>query len=401
MAMRVLHVYRTYVSETQGGLEETIRQICQNTLPRGVQSRVLTLGQNAKPAILEREEARVYQYPCNLELASCGMSVSALRDFRNVARWADLVHYHFPWPFGDVLHFVGRLKKPSIVTYHSDIVRQRGLLALYGPLMHRFLERADVIVATSPNYAASSDVLGRYAHKVEIIPIGLDDRTHPGVNEREIAAMRSRVGESFFLFIGMLRYYKGLHTLLDAARHAPVSVVIAGRGPLERELKRRASDLGLANVAFLGAVNDHEKVALIKLARAIVFPSCLRSEAFGLTLVEGALYGKPLISTEIGTGTSYVNADGRTGFVVPPGDADRLRQAMLRLHGDDALAQAMGRTARARYQRLFTGRAMGERYAELYRRLTGTSYGGIGWGDAAVRRTGLARPSTPSDRTLL
>lgn len=380
MPTRVLHVYRTYVSETQGGLEETIRQICRSTIEHGVESRVLTLGQHARPAILEREEARVYRYPCNLEVASCGISISALRDFRNVARWADLIHYHFPWPFGDVLHFVGGMRKRSLVTYHSDIVRQRGLLALYSPLMHRFLDEVDLIVATSPNYAASSRVLAKYAHKLEIVPIGLDDRTHPGVGAGRIEAMRRRVGEAFFLFIGMLRYYKGLDMLLEAVRGTTLPVVIAGRGPLEGELKRRSARLGLTSVNFIGAVDDHEKVALIKLARAIVFPSSLRSEAFGLTLVEGAVYGKPLISTEIGTGTSYVNADGETGFVVRPGDPARLREAMGRLYRDDALARAMGRAARARYERLFTGRAMGDRYADLYERLMkGTVRRSSGW----------------------
>ncbi|MEJ2613012.1 MAG: glycosyltransferase, partial [Candidatus Thiodiazotropha sp.] len=106
-----------------------------------------------------------------------------------------------------------------------------------------------------------------------------------------------------------------------------------------------------------------------RLCRAVVFPSHLRSEAFGVTLLEGAIHSKPLISTEIGTGTSYINIDGESGFVVPPADAKSLREAMLRLAQDEALAQRMGRAARQRYETLFTGRVMGERYVGLYKRL--------------------------------
>lgn len=147
--------------------------------------------------------------------------------------------------------------------------------------------------------------------------------------------------------------------------------MIVGTGPVETTLMRQASKLGLNNARFLGHVSDPEKVALMRLCRAVVFPSHQRSEAFGVTLLEGAMFGKALISTEIGTGTSYINADGETGFVISPADAKGLREVMLRLNRNDALAERMGQAARARYEALFTGRLMGERYVRLYRRLVG------------------------------
>lgn len=311
----------------------------------------------------------MYRFQRTFEIASCGVSISGVGGFRRLARWADIIHYHFPWPFGDFLHVVGQISRPSVVTYHSDIVRQRTLKAFYSPLMRHFLGSVNSIVATSPNYFATSDVLSRYAEKVEVIPIGLERRTHPEVSAQTLGAMRARVGEGFFLFVGMLRYYKGLHILLDAIHGTSLRAVIAGAGPIEGELRAHARSLGLANVHFLGSVSDEEKLALIHLSRAIVFPSYLRAEAFGVTLLEGAMYGKPLISTEIGTGTSYVNIDGQTGYVVPPADRKRLRDAMLKLDGDHMLARRMGKAAEERYERLFTGRQMGGKYAELYDRV--------------------------------
>jgi len=169
--------------------------------------------------------------------------------------------------------------------------------------------------------------------------------------------------------VGVLRYYKGLHILIDALQNTSLQCVITGAGPIETELKEQATKLGLKNVKFLGYVSDSEKVALYQLCRAVVFPSHLRSEAFGVTLIEGAMFGKPLISCEIGTGTTYVNADGETGIVVPPANTKALRGAMLKLDGDEALAESLGKAARSRYERLFTGRLMGERYAQLYKKL--------------------------------
>lgn len=367
--LRVLHVYRTYFPDTQGGLEEVIRQICRNTLELGIESRVFMLSDNPVPAVIEREEAQVHRFHRTFEVASCGVSIGSLSGFKRLVEWADVVHYHFPWPFADLLHLFGRVSKPSLLTYHCDVVRQKTLLRFYRPLMRAFLNKMGRIVPTSENYFASSRELGRYSEKVEVIPIGLNDDTYPSVSNEELSAVRERVGEGFFLFVGVLRYYKGLHILLDALQNTSLQCVIAGAGPIETELKEKVTMLGLKNVQFLGYVSDSEKVALYQLCRAVVFPSHLRSEAFGVTLIEGAMFGKPLISCEIGTGTTYVNADGETGIVVPPANAKALREAMLQLDEDDALAENLGKAARSRYERLFTGRSMGERYAQLYKKL--------------------------------
>jgi rhamnosyl/mannosyltransferase len=131
----------------------------------------------------------------------------------------------------------------------------------------------------------------------------------------------------------------------------------------------QARRLGLNNVTFAGQVSDRQKAGLLSLCRAVVFPSFMRSEAFGVTLLEGAIHGKPLVSAEIGSGTSHVNDNGITGFVVEPGSATALRQALDALAADPELCATMGRNARVRYETLFTGRKMGDRYADLYYRL--------------------------------
>lgn len=367
---KVLHVYRTYFPDTQGGLEEVIRQICINTQAQGIESRVLTLSPNPTPSELLRPEARVHRVKLDAEIASCGLSIRAFKKFKQLLEWAEVVHYHFPWPFADLLHFFSNVKQPTVVTYHSDIVRQKLLGRLYEPLMSRFLDDVNSIVCTSPNYFATSNVLPRFESKVQVIPIGLDEQTYPATEAKTQHRMEAKYGRDFFLFIGVLRYYKGLHILLDAIKDAPYNVVIAGSGPTERELMEQAKELGLTNVHFTGYVNDAIKIALIQLSRAIVFPSYLRAEAFGVTLLEGAMFSRPLISTEVGSGTSHVNIDGQTGIVVLPGSSSEIRKAMDQMHFRPEMASLMGRKARERFEQLFTGQLMGLRYAELYKKLT-------------------------------
>ena len=367
--MRVLHAYRTYFPDTQGGVEETIRQVCLNTRPCGVESRVLALSPSAQPALLEREEAQVHRVRRHAEVASCTMSLAAPAAMRRLVRWADVIHYHFPWPFADMLHFGVGVERPAVLTYHSDIVRQRLLEPVYRPLMHRFLGAMGRIVCTSPNYLASSPVLARFEDKVDVVPIGLTPSSYPDVDEACLAATRAQFGSDFFLYVGVLRYYKSVHVLLDAMQGAPFRAVIAGEGPEGPALRRQAARLGLDNTTFAGRVSDETKVALLRLCRGLVFPSAMRSEAFGVTLLEAAMQGRPMISTEQGTGTSYVNLHGKTGLVVTPGSPPALREAMDRLHADPATARAMGAQARRRFDEEFTGEKMGERYARVYREL--------------------------------
>ena len=86
-----------------------------------------------------------------------------------------------------------------------------------------------------------------------------------------------------------------------------------------------------------------------------------------MVLVEASMFARPLISCEIGTGTSYVNEHENTGFVVQPEDPLSLARAMNSLLVDDALAHRMGAAARMRYEQLFSGVALGNAYAALYR----------------------------------
>ena len=279
---------------------------------------------------------------------------------------ADIVHYHFPWPFMDLLHVLHPPGKPTIVTYHSDIVKQKLLLRLYKPLMHRFLSNVDRIVATSPNYLESSETLQRYRDKTEIIPIGLDEADYPRAPEELKGRWKARFPKPFFLFVGVLRYYKGLHTLIEAAKDVDADILIVGEGPVEGELKAQAVRADLTNVHFLGAVSDLDKAALLELCTTFVFPSHLRSEAYGLSLVEAAMFGKPMISCEIGTGTSFVNKDGETGIVVPPEDAGALAGAMTLLSKDGGVSDSCGKRAALRYTNELRADLMVTRYLNLY-----------------------------------
>lgn len=368
--MKVLHVYKTYFPDTMGGIEQVLLQLTHGLSEKGVQNRLLALSPDAQPAVIVRPEAEVHRFPITVQFASNPVSVQAWRHFGEHLAWADVVHYQFPWPFADLLHYLHRKAcKPSLVTYQSDIVRQRRLMKLYRPLMTRFLNSMDQVVATSPDYLRTSPVLSQLECRLDVIPNGLDESSCPPASEQMLARWRQVVGEGFFLFVGVLRYYKGLDTLIRAAARVNGLIVIAGAGPEQERLRALAEAGAVKNVHFLGHVSDLDKAALLQLAGVFVFPSHLRSEAFGMSLIEAAMYALPLISCDIGSGTSYINLHGVTGLVVPPEAPEALAGAMERLRVEPRLAQSMGQAARLRYEQLFTGRRMADAYHAVYQRL--------------------------------
>lgn len=366
---KVLHFFKTYYPQSMGGIEQVIFQLAEGCIAHGIESEVLYLSRKESVRNERLANHVVHRSRLDLEFASTGFSVSAFADFKDLARHADIIHYHFPWPYMDLLHLFSGFHKPTLVTYHSDIVRQKTLFKIYRPLMRRFLSSVHRIVATSPNYVESSPTLRELQGKVSVVPIGLAQETYPRPEPERVSYWKSRFGGRFFLFVGRLRYYKGLGYLLEALRQAPLPVVIIGSGPMESELKAKAAQYGLKNVFFLGSLPDADKTALLTLCYGLVFPSHLRSEAFGISLLEAAMWGKPMICCEIGTGTTYINRHNETGLVVPPADSSALAAAMRELWENPLRAEEMGRRAASRFQQLFTAEAMAARYADIYRSL--------------------------------
>lgn len=358
-ALRILHVYKTYLPEDFTGIPRVIHSISSALASAGVESHVLAIGGDGLPAEPTFVDGHfVHRAKRDMKVASTDLSWRVIGQFRELVSAVDIVHYHFPWPVGDMLYWFAGRHRPAIVTYHSDIVRQKTLRSLYAPLMHSFLGAARHVVATSPNYLTSSEVLKGYADKVSIIPIGLGARPATDALVRETC--RAKVGEGFFLFLGTMRYYKGIPFLIEAARRSGLPVVLAG---VEDPCLLRAIP---PNVTVLGEVSEEEKEALFELCGAFVLPSHLRSEAFGVSMLEAARAGKPLISCEIGTGTSYVNLNGETGLVIRPADPDAIVTAMQFFVVNPEVGWRMGRRAQERFAEHFTAERMARSYLELY-----------------------------------
>lgn len=263
-----------------------------------------------------------------------------------------------------------------VAWYHHDIVRQRRLGRLFGPLQDAFLRRADAIVATSRAYAESSETLSRFAGKVRIIPLGIDEGrlglAGSGA-QAQARLLRERCGTPLVVFVGRLVYYKGLAVLLEALRGLDARLLVVGEGPLEGALRAQAERTGLGGRVFFEKVPHDRPIAPYWLAAdAAVLPSTERTEAFGLSLIEAMACSRPVVATELGTGTTAVCEDGVNGLAVPAGDAAALRAALNRLLGDPALGRRLGEAGRRRFEERYSARSMSRSFVQLYGALLGT-----------------------------
>lgn len=357
--MKVLHIYKSYYPDTEGGVEKMIDQLAIASAAFGIESSVLCLTPEKNLSTVMINGHKVHRVPQLFNIASTPVSIKIFKRFKTLAKNADIIHYHFPWPLADMLHFATRMNKPRLVTYHADIIKQKILLPLYRPLMHAFLTSMDCIVATSPNYANTSKVLNCFLDKLAIIPIGLNQSAYTQPTTERLNYWRKRFNFKFFIFMGVIRYYKGIDTLITAASEQDTPVIVIGKGA---SLKQKNNP----NMYFLDEVSEEDKIALLTLSYGVILPSHLRTEAFGIALLEGAMFAKPLLSCDIGTGTSFVNIHQETGLVLPPQDPQALRLAMQYLIDNPDEAFRMGNNAQKRYENHFTAQKMAKAYVDIY-----------------------------------
>ena len=375
--MHILHVYKDYFP-VLGGIENHIKWQAEGMQARG--HRVHVLVTNTGRATLRQpiHGVPVTKTGRQFNVSSAPVSLGLFRELARLGRDADIVHLHAPYPPGELAQLLVRAGRRTVITYHSDIVKQATLLRFYAPFLRRILDRAQAILVSNPRYPEGSPFLRPLQEKIRVVHFGIDPaRFRPTeASQRRAQELRRRFGPGpLALFVGRLRYYKGVDVLVQALARTPeVRGLIVGAGPMEAQIRGLVRQLGLAErVHFAGHVADEDLPAFYQAGDLFVLPSVHRSESLGIVLLEAMASGLPVVSTELGTGTSYVNQDGITGLVVPPGDPDALAQAIQRLARHPRQRVAFGEAARRRIQEAFSLTQMLDQTERVYQEVLGES----------------------------
>lgn len=370
-APRIVHLGK-FFHPARGGIETAIRSLASAQAELGCRVRVLCMDhERGRATRVERdgpvEVVRLRRASSFCKIDYCPDLPGAIRDSE-----ADLIHLHTPNPTMVLGLMLSGDRRPLVVSHHSDVVKQRLRRLAFRPIERACYDRAQLILAMSPPYAAGSPVLRRCPGRVDVLPIGLDLGPLLGPSaevEARASSLRRSIPGPLWFSCGRLVYYKGFETAMHSLRAVPGTWLIAGDGPLRPRLERLASRLDLrGRVRFLGALRrDEDLAAHYRAAEAFWFPSNARSEAYGLVQIEAMASGCPVINAAIPrSGVPWVSRHEETGLTVPVDDPDAFAAAARRLLQEPGLRSRLAAGARARASAEFDREAMGRRSIELY-----------------------------------
>jgi glycosyltransferase involved in cell wall biosynthesis len=360
-----VRIIQVIPSLAAGGLERVATTLTLELHRDGDRVVVCTRGATHHRGFLEElQAASVPIVPIHRPRPRPDLLLRAAVDLAGVVRRErpDLLHAHNPAAAGAAAAarlLAGRRDLPVVTTFH-------GLVTGSAESAVRLLRRAsDVVVAVSPAAAAELVGAGLDAGRVATV---LNAVAVPALRERE--DVRRELGledAELVVTVGRYREEKNQRLLIEAARLlAPerprLRVLIVGIGDLEEELRTRARDAGLADVVTVTGLR-RDPVDLAGAADVVTLTST--REALGLTLLEAMAAGTPVVGTAVG-GIPDVIDDGRTGLLVPSGDAAALAEALRRLLDDRALARRLAEAGRAEVEHRFSVGAMTAGYRAVY-----------------------------------
>ncbi len=367
--LKILQINKYYAPHI-GGVERIVQSLSEGLSDRA-DVHALVCNQTGRTTRDRINGVEVIRASSPGKLCSMPVSLSFIWYMRKLADEADILHFHMPFPLGDLSYFLSGYRGKVVVYWHSDIVRQKRLLKLYKPMMNAFLRRADLIITATQGHIDGSGQLAPYRDKCAVVPYGMDIEAYVQNAEPHRILPAVQEGVADILFVGRLVYYKGVDVLLNAlAQVQNAQLTLIGDGPLKQDLMSLADRLDIADrVHFLGQCTDAQVKACMRDCDVLVLPSIQNSEAFGLVQLQAMAFAKPVINTALPTGVPLVSVHGQHGLTVAPGDAMSLADAMRLLVNDRDYARTLGQNGAVRVRETFSINAMVDGVYAQYLRL--------------------------------
>ena len=379
--IEILHLGKYYPPEP-GGMEYVVKSLAEATRP-DIRNYCLVAAKSGESRVEIPAEGITVHYlkeRGTLLLTPVLPTLPFVLHRLRMTRRPSIILLHYPNPMAIVAVFLSLLleskREELVMWHHADVIFEerwkRFLYALFRPIEEFVFRRTGAFVAATPHHVRESAILRRFRDRAFTIPFAVPDAWFDVSPEEEAAGAKvlARIGGRFLLFVGRFVPYKGVDTLLAAAGSIDARIVLVGAGPLEGYLRREIAAKGLAEKVFLpGNVEDLRPWYLG--CEFLVLPSNSALEAFGIVQIEAMALGKPVISSDLPTGVTYVNRNGETGLTFPVGDASAFAAACNRLLSDTALRGRLGENARRRTFEKFSYTAMRDAAVPFFRRLCG------------------------------
>jgi rhamnosyl/mannosyltransferase len=372
-----------------GGIETHVQTLARAQADLGAEVHVLCVNGLAKKKGQFHRTKTIKELDKNVEVTSLGRLFSLARfdlcpdlprRIRELINQSNtIIHVHTPnptmliaWSIAGVITSVTRRPRTSLViTHHSDIIKQRFLKYALRPIEYWVYSQASRILTTSSEYIEGSKFLRLYKNSLNTLPLGLDCSGYIQPSQAALSyarRLKKTYGAPIWLTVGRLVYYKALHVAIEALALVPGMLIIIGTGPLAKELKEQAKQLGVENrIVWLGRVSPDELIGAYHAATALWFPSNVRSEGFGLVQIEAMASGCPVINADIPcSGVPWVSRHEKEGLTVPINDPIALAGAAQRLLDEPGLRHRLIEASIERACQEFDHMTMARRSFEIY-----------------------------------
>lgn len=355
---RVLHISKYYYP-FRGGTEQIARD-CVKVLVGIYEQKVICFNDSKADKTDEVDGVEVIYCGTFATVSSQGLSTSFGNKLKSVVESfkPDIIIFHYPNPFVAryLLKYIPQSCKLAIY-WHLDIVRQKVLRQFFVGQNRKLVERADVLIATSPAYVEGSSYLSAAKDKCKVVPncINVERlQSFPEVYAKAEEIRKANKDKIICLAVGRHTAYKGFKYLIQAAHllDERFQIYVTGKGEETENLKLEAGND--KKIHFLGLVDDVELKGYLTAMDIFCFPSITKNEAFGLALAEGMYYGKPAVTFTIpGSGVNYVCLNGESGIEVPNRNVEKYAEAMKRLADDPELRHKYGAAGKKRVEENF------------------------------------------------
>ncbi len=360
--MRILQVGKFY-APYRGGIETVVQNLSEELVRQGHEVTVLVSSHHFLPSLERIHGVKVIRMGRLATILSQPINPFCLFYLFFLSWRCDVVHFHSPNPMLELSSFFIRKKK--LVTFHSEVVRQKALLPFYRRLQKLFFSSASEVVVGSFSLAEKLKSL-TLKTKISIIPFGVFPRN---TQEERVQALKKQYGR-FVLFVGRFVSYKGIPVLLAAMKESSASLVLVGSGPEEDSWRQLVKAYGLeGRVSFVLDVPEDDLGNYYAACELFVLPSITSAEAFGMVMVEAMSFEKPIVSTILGTGVDEVNQDQVTGIQVPANHSKALKEALDFLWKHPERKQEFGKNAKERFLKFYSANEMAKSYLNVYERI--------------------------------
>ena len=363
-----------YYYPVEGGIETVTKYLGEGLT--AYEQVVVCFSQDGITRLDTVNGVKVYRIASSMNIASQDIAFSYYHYLKKIIyeEQPDIILLHCPNPF---LYPITAKLTPKdvklVLLWHSDILGKGILYKMVKQFEKIILRKADLILATSPNYIHPSSPIYDYRDKTEVVANGIikSNFVWRAGDETTVEEIRRKYHhKKIVFFVGRHAAYKGIDYLIEAEKYikSDCVILIGGRGPETERLKAMTNS---DRIKFIGRIPNEYLRCYYYASDIFAFTSCTKQEAFGIALAEAMYCGSvPVTFTIEGSGVNWVSVGGETGIEVPLGDVQAYAAAVDKLLSDNDLYMKYATAGKDRIVRMFTSERANTQAEEALKQFT-------------------------------